>query len=42
VDIDFEKGVVTVGAKEFNFSPLPGKLMEIFKAKGLVNYVKNK
>jgi 3-isopropylmalate/(R)-2-methylmalate dehydratase large subunit len=42
VDIDFEKGLVIIGGKEFSFSPLPAKLMEIFKAKGLVNYVKNK
>jgi 3-isopropylmalate/(R)-2-methylmalate dehydratase large subunit len=41
VDIDFEKGLVIVGEKEFSFAPLPPKLMEIFKAKGLVNYVKN-
>ena len=42
VEIDFEKGLVITGGKEFSFSPLPAKLMEIFKAKGLVNYVKNK
>ena len=42
VEIDFEKGVVVVTGKEFRFSPLPAKLMEIFNAKGLVNYVKNK
>jgi homoaconitate hydratase family protein/3-isopropylmalate dehydratase small subunit len=42
VSVDFEKGLVNVGSKSFSFSPLPGKLMEIFKAKGLVNYVKNK
>jgi 3-isopropylmalate dehydratase small subunit len=42
VDIDFEKGLVSVGNKKSPFAPLPPKLMEIFKAKGLVNYVKNK
>jgi 3-isopropylmalate/(R)-2-methylmalate dehydratase large subunit len=42
VDIDFEKGIVTVAGKEFKFAPLPSKLMEIFKVKGLVNYVKNR
>jgi len=42
VDINFEKGLITVGAKEYGFAPLPAKLMEIFTAKGLVNYVKNK
>jgi 3-isopropylmalate dehydratase small subunit len=42
VDIDFEKGLISIGEKQFSFSPLPAKLMEIFMAKGLVNYVKNK
>ncbi|MCX6283317.1 MAG: aconitase/3-isopropylmalate dehydratase large subunit family protein [Bacteroidetes bacterium] len=42
VNIDFEKGLVFTGLKQFGFSALPDKLMEIFKAKGLVNYVKNK
>jgi 3-isopropylmalate/(R)-2-methylmalate dehydratase large subunit len=42
VDIDFAKGIVKIAGKEFGFSPLPAKLMEIFEAKGLVNYVKNK
>jgi 3-isopropylmalate/(R)-2-methylmalate dehydratase large subunit len=42
VKIDFAKGIITVGQKEFTFAPLPSKLMEIFEAKGLVNYVKNK
>ncbi len=42
VAVDFEKGLVVVGDKQFAFAPLPGKLMEIFKAKGLVNYVKSK
>jgi 3-isopropylmalate/(R)-2-methylmalate dehydratase large subunit len=42
VDINFEKGIIGIGGKEFSFSPLPAKLMAIFEAKGLVNYVKNK
>ena len=42
VDIDFAKGLVIVGDKHYSFAPLPAKLMEIFEAKGLVNYVKNK
>ncbi len=42
VKIDFEKGLVFVGSRQFSFSALPDKLMEIFKVKGLVNYVKNK
>ncbi len=40
VDIDFEAGKVTIGESVYNFSPLPDKLVGIFKAKGLVNYVK--
>jgi len=41
VSIDFAKGIVTIDGKEFKFAPLPEKLMGIFDAKGLVNYVKN-
>ena len=41
VSIDFSKGIVTIAGKEFKFAPLPEKLMGIFDAKGLVNYVKN-
>jgi homoaconitate hydratase family protein/3-isopropylmalate dehydratase small subunit len=40
VSIDFEKGEVSVGEKVFSFAPLPQKLMEIFKAKGLVNFIR--
>lgn len=42
VDIDFAKGNITLNGKNFPFAPLPAKLMEIFEAKGLVNYVKSK
>lgn len=42
VEPDFGKGLIKVGTKTFNFAPLPSKLMDIFQAKGLVNYVKNK
>jgi 3-isopropylmalate dehydratase small subunit len=41
VKIDFEKGIVTVGDKDFEFAPLPDKLLGIFEAKGLVNYIKS-
>jgi hypothetical protein len=41
VEIDFAGGFVTIAGKEFRFSPLPAKLMGIFDAKGLVNYVKS-
>lgn len=40
VDIDFEAGKVSIAGKIYHFSPLPDKLVGIFKAKGLVNYVK--
>ena len=39
VDVDFQNGVISVGDKEFSFSPLPQKLMAIFEAKGLVNFI---
>jgi len=42
VTIDFQNGTVTIAGKSYGFAPLPAKLMEIFNAKGLVNYVKNK
>jgi 3-isopropylmalate dehydratase small subunit len=41
VSIDFENGVVNINETSFDFAPLPEKLMNIFKAKGLVNFVKN-
>jgi 3-isopropylmalate dehydratase small subunit len=41
VDIDFGKGVVHVGARDFRFEPLPGKLLEILEQKGLVNWILN-
>jgi 3-isopropylmalate dehydratase small subunit len=41
VKIDFKAGEIRVGDKVFNFNPLPDKLLGIFEAKGLVNYLKN-
>jgi 3-isopropylmalate/(R)-2-methylmalate dehydratase large subunit len=41
VAINFESGKVTISGKEYGFSPLPDKLVGIFKAKGLVNFVKS-
>ena len=41
VDIDFEAGKIYVGEKEFNFAPLPKKLLEIIEHKGLVNWMKS-
>jgi len=40
--IDFIKGFILIAGIEYPFAPLPDKLMEIFKAKGLVNFVKNR
>ncbi|MCK9167191.1 MAG: aconitase/3-isopropylmalate dehydratase large subunit family protein [Bacteroidales bacterium] len=42
VALDFEKGELTVGNTVIRFSPLPEQLMEIFNAKGLVNFLKMK
>lgn len=41
VRIDFKIGQLLIGEKVFNFNPLPEKLIGIFEAKGLVNYLKN-
>lgn len=41
VDIDFEKGEIIIGEQVFHFEPLPGKLMDIFNKKGLVNYIRD-
>ena len=40
LEVDLENGQVIVEGKVFEFAPLPDKLMKIFKAKGLVNYIK--
>jgi 3-isopropylmalate/(R)-2-methylmalate dehydratase large subunit len=40
VSIDFSNGIVLINDKQFGFAPLPGKLMQIFQAKGLVNYIR--
>ncbi len=41
IQIDFVKGIVKIDENEYAFAPLPEKLMNIFEAKGLVNFVKN-
>jgi len=38
--LDFIKGEIKVGENIFKFAPLPAKLMGVFNAKGLVNYIK--
>jgi homoaconitate hydratase family protein/3-isopropylmalate dehydratase small subunit len=40
VNVDFERGIVNIGEKEFSFEPLPEKLKKILGMKGLVNYMK--
>jgi 3-isopropylmalate dehydratase small subunit len=42
VEIDFAKGVINISGTAYTFAPLPEKLMAIFEAKGLVNFVKGK
>jgi homoaconitate hydratase family protein/3-isopropylmalate dehydratase small subunit len=41
VDIDFEKGKISVGTTTHFFTPLPAKLREILDKKGLVNFMKS-
>lgn len=41
VDIDFKAGKVRVGEQQFDFEPLPGKLLEILEMKGLVNWIRS-
>jgi 3-isopropylmalate/(R)-2-methylmalate dehydratase large subunit len=40
VNIEFRKGLISIGDQHFNFEPLPEKLMEILEKKGLVNWIK--
>jgi len=40
VKINFERGEVTIADKIYTFAPLPDKLMRIFNARGLVNYIR--
>lgn len=42
INVNFSEGTVSVGSKTFTFAPLPEKLMNIFEAKGLINYIKEK
>lgn len=41
VEINFDKGFVTVGGEKFNFEPLPPELQQIIEKKGLVNWMKS-
>lgn len=40
VEIDFDRGLLKTGDKEFRFEPLPPELKEIIARKGLVNWIK--
>ncbi|MEX0982345.1 MAG: aconitase/3-isopropylmalate dehydratase large subunit family protein [Bacteroidales bacterium] len=39
VSLHLAEGKIRVGEEEFDFEPLPGKLLEVLKSKGLVNYL---
>jgi 3-isopropylmalate/(R)-2-methylmalate dehydratase large subunit len=41
VDVDFDRGLLKIGDKEFRFEPLPPELKEIIAKKGLVNWIKS-
>jgi homoaconitate hydratase family protein/3-isopropylmalate dehydratase small subunit len=40
IEVDMAKGTITIAGNAYSFNALPDKLMNIFSAKGLVNYVK--
>ena len=42
ITVNIVEGTIDVGNKTFNFSPLAGNAMDIFKAGGLVQYTKEK
>jgi 3-isopropylmalate/(R)-2-methylmalate dehydratase small subunit len=42
VSIDLELGIITCQAGDFSFPPLPGAVMEIFNAGGLIPYTKKR
>jgi 3-isopropylmalate/(R)-2-methylmalate dehydratase large subunit len=41
VEIDFNKGIINMGKKQFHFEPLPAELKQIIEKKGLVNWMKS-
>ncbi|MDA3904917.1 MAG: aconitase/3-isopropylmalate dehydratase large subunit family protein [Bacteroidales bacterium] len=41
LSIDMEKGEVLINNKKYHFEPLLDKLMKIFSAKGLVNFIRD-
>ena len=40
--IDLEKGKIVIGEREFSFTPMSGKALEIFEAGGLEPYTKKR
>ena len=40
--VDFKKGLIKLNDIEYNFAPLPDKLMQIIEKKGLVNWIKGR
>ena len=41
VKVDYSKGEIYLNEVKYNFAPLPDKLMQIVKKKGLVNWIKS-
>ncbi|NIS82844.1 MAG: 3-isopropylmalate dehydratase [Anaerolineales bacterium] len=42
VEIDLETGVIRCAAGDYNFSPLPESVMQIFNAGGLIEYTRRR
>jgi len=42
VSVDLNGGTIQIADKTFSFAPLPDKLMEIIRKKGLVNWIREK
>ncbi len=42
VSVDLNGGTIQIADKTFTFAPLPDKLMEIIRKKGLVNWIKDR
>ena len=42
IEVDLENGKVKVDSKEFDFAPLKGQAMEIFRSGGLAEYTKKR
>jgi len=40
LELDFQEGIILTGEKRFEISPLPDKLQQIIKCKGLVNWIR--